>query len=99
MLPPLAIPGLFITGANLGAGSTYVGGAIAHWFTRHAARVSVCVPVATGVRRRREGLVSEEAEFLARYADAPHPLDLICPQRFAEPLDPAIAARRAGKPL
>jgi dethiobiotin synthetase len=43
--------------------------------------------------------VSEDAEFLAHCADARHPLDLICPQRFAEPLAPAVAAERAGQPL
>jgi dethiobiotin synthetase len=43
--------------------------------------------------------VSEDAEFLAHHADARHPLDLICPQRYAEPLAPSVAARRAGRPL
>src|SRR5262245_23231070 len=99
MLSPLKISGLCITSANAGAGSTYVAGAIADWLRKHGARLSVCVPYATGVKRRREGLVSEEAEFLARCADARHPLDLICPQRFAERLVPAIAARRAGRPF
>jgi dethiobiotin synthetase len=43
--------------------------------------------------------VSEDAEFLAHCADARFPLDVICPQRYAEPLAPAIAAERAGQPL
>ena len=47
----------------------------------------------------REGLVSEDAEFLAYCADAKFPLDLICPQRWAEPLAPAVAADRAGRPV
>ena len=58
--------------------------------------MAVLKPVATGCVRRREGLVSEDAEFLAHCAAARHPLDLICPQRFAEPLAPAVAAERAG---
>jgi dethiobiotin synthetase len=41
--------------------------------------------------------VSEDAEFLAACADARHPLDVICPQRFADPMAPAIAAQRIGK--
>jgi dethiobiotin synthetase len=49
--------------------------------------------------RRREGWVSEDAEFLASCADARFPLDLICPQRYREPLAPAVAAERAGEPL
>ena len=59
----------------------------------------MCKPVATGCERRREGLVSDDAEFLAVCADSVHPLDVICPQRYAEPLAPAVAARRAEEPL
>jgi dethiobiotin synthetase len=44
-------------------------------------------------------LVSEDAEFLAHHADASFPLDIICPQRYAEPLAPAIAAERAKQPI
>jgi dethiobiotin synthetase len=90
---------LFITGTDTGVGKTLVAGAIADWFRRHGARVAVLKPVATGCVRRREGLVSEDAEFLAHCADARHPLDLICPQRYAESLAPAVAADRAGQPV
>src|SRR5918999_1193461 len=99
MLRPVPIPGLFITGTDTGVGRTVVAGAIAHWFHRQGRRVAVLKPVATGCVRRREGLVSEDAEFLAVCADARHPLDLICPQRYAEPLAPAIAADRAKQPV
>jgi dethiobiotin synthetase len=97
MLAPLAIPGLFITGTDTAVGKTLVAGAIADYFARRGRRVGVCKPIATGCVRRREGLVSEDAEFLAHHADARFPLDTICPQRFAEPLAPAIAAERAGQ--
>jgi dethiobiotin synthetase len=90
---------LFVTGTDTGVGKTIVAGAIAHWFHQRGARVAVLKPVATGCVRRREGLVSEDAEFLAHCADARHPLDLICPQRYVEPLAPAVAAERAGQPL
>ena len=90
---------MFITGTDTGVGKTLVAGAIADWFRRRRFRVAVCKPVATGCARRREGLVSEDAEFLAHCAEASHPLDVICPQRYAEPLAPAIAAERAGQPL
>jgi dethiobiotin synthetase len=99
MLPASPIPGLLITGTDTEVGKTVVAGAIAHWFHRRRSRVAVLKPCATGCVRRREGLVSEDAEFLAVCSDTPHPLDLICPQRFAEPLAPAIAAERAGRPL
>lgn len=99
MLNPIPIPGLFVTGTDTGVGKTLIAGAIAQWFARRGAAVAVCKPMATGCERRREGLVSEDAEFLASAADARHPLDLICPQRYAEPLAPAVAAERAGQPV
>lgn len=99
LLSPVKTPGLFVTGTDTGVGKTVVAGAIAHWFRKRSFRVAVLKPAATGCVRRREGLVSEDAEFLAHCADARHPLDLICPQRYAEPLAPAVAAERAGRPL
>ncbi|MFT3789091.1 MAG: dethiobiotin synthase [Tepidisphaeraceae bacterium] len=99
MLRPPSIPGLFITGTDTDVGKTVITGAIGNWFHRRTARVGVCKPVATGCVRQREGLVSEDAEFLASTCHARHPLDLICPQRYAEPLAPAIAAERARTPI
>src|SRR5438477_5591766 len=99
MLTRLTIPALFVTGTDTNVGKTLVAGAIAQHLRLTGLRVAVCKPVATGCIHRREGLVSEDAEFLAHCADARHPLDLICPQRFAEPLAPAIAAERAGVSL
>jgi dethiobiotin synthetase len=97
MLRPVPIPGLFVTGTDTGVGKTVVAGAIAQWFARRGSSVAVCKPIATGCERRREGLVSEDAEFLASAADARHPLDQVCPQRFIEPLAPAVAAEREGR--
>jgi dethiobiotin synthetase len=103
MLRPIPIPGLFITGTDTDVGKTVIAGAIANYFLRQRgpdrARVAVSKPVATGCVHRREGLVSEDAEFLASCADARFPLDLICPQRYREPLAPAVAADRAKQPL
>src|SRR5665213_295227 len=99
MLRRIAIPGLFITATDTDVGKTVVAGAIANWFARRGARVGVFKPVATGCVHRREGLVSEDAEFLAHCADAAAPLDVICPQRYAEPLAPSVAAARAGRPV
>jgi dethiobiotin synthetase len=98
MVKPPRIPGLFVTATDTEVGKTVIAGAIADWFRRRKVRVGVCKPLASGCVRRREGLVSEDAEFLAHCADAPGPLDLICPQRYAEPLAPAVAAERAGQP-
>jgi dethiobiotin synthetase len=99
MLRPVAIPGIFVTGTDTNVGKTVIAGAIADWFRRRGARVGVSKPCATGCERRREGLVSADAEFLAACADARFPLDVICPQRYAEPLAPAVAAERAKEPL
>lgn len=96
MLRPLQIPGLFITGTDTDIGKTLVTGAIAQWLRLRGRNVAVSKPVASGCVKRREGLVSEDAEYLAHCADTPHPLDVICPQRFEEPLAPAVAAQRAG---
>ncbi len=98
-IPAPSVPGLFITGTSTGVGKTIVTGAIARWLRADGRKVAVCKPVATGCVRRREGLVSEDAEYLAHCADTPHPLDLICPVRYAEPLAPAVAAERAGQPV
>jgi dethiobiotin synthetase len=76
-----------------------IAGAIANWFARRQFRTAVCKIAATGCVHRREGLVSEDAEFLAMCANSRHPLDLIAPQRWSEPLAPAIAAQRANQPI
>jgi dethiobiotin synthetase len=94
-----SIPGLLVTGTDTGIGKTVVAGAIANWFRHQHNRVAVLKPAGSGCVRRREGLVSEDAEFLAHCADARFPLDVICPVRYAEPLAPAIAAERAKEPL
>ena len=92
-------PGLFVTGTDTGVGKTVIAAAIALALRRRGVRVGVCKVAATGCQRRREGLVSEDAEYLAHWADSRQPLDVICPQRWAEPLAPAVAAERSGRPL
>ncbi len=99
MLQPIPLPGLLITGTDTGVGKTVIAGAIGQWLHKDGQRVAVLKPVATGCVRRREGLVSEDAEFLAHCADTRYPLDLICPQRYLEPLAPAVAAQRAKQPV
>ena len=99
MLSAVPIPGLLVTGTDTGIGKTVIAGAIAAWFKQQGRRVGVLKPAASGCVRRREGLVSEDAEFLAHCADAADPLDVIAPQRVAEPLAPAVAAQRLGVTL
>jgi dethiobiotin synthetase len=87
--------GLFITGTDTGVGKTIVAAALAMILREAGADVGVMKPVATGCVRRREGLVSEDAELLAKAADVPEPLAEISPIRLAEPLAPTVAAARA----
>jgi len=89
--------GYFITGTDTGVGKTVVAGALAAVLRSRGADVGVMKPVASGCERRREGLVSPDAEFLAKAAEAPEPLEAISPVRFAEPLAPTVAAARAGR--
>src|SRR5258708_12864710 len=99
MLSPVSIPGLFITATDTGVGKTVIAAAIANWFRLRGSRVGVCKIAATGCVRRREGLVSEDAELLAHCADSAFPLDVICPIRYAEPLAPPVAAERPAIPF
>lgn len=112
MLQKIPIPGLFITATDTEVGKTVIAGAIAHALKRGhkpfsdreerlpaAPSVAVLKPIASGCVWRREGLVSEDAEFLASCADSRFPLDLVCPVRFKEPLAPAVAAERAKQDL
>jgi dethiobiotin synthetase len=88
--------GLFVTGTDTGVGKTVVAAGLVAALRRQGRNVGVMKPITTGGVRRREGLVSEDAEFLAHVADAPEPLRVISPIVLAEPLAPTVAARRAG---
>ncbi len=90
-------PGLFITGTDTGVGKTVVTCAIAHQLRKHLSRVGVCKPYATGCRRDREGLVSQDAEALAHWSDCRLPLSVINPIRYAPPVAPAVAAQLTGE--
>ncbi len=93
------IPGLLITATDTGVGKTLVTAALGRWFASRGRRVAVMKPAATGCSRGREGLISDDAEFIAHHANTPFPLDLVCPQRFVEPLAPAVAAQREKRPV
>jgi dethiobiotin synthetase len=88
--------GFFITGTDTGVGKTVVAAALAIVLRESGRDVGVFKPVASGCVRRREGLVSEDAEFLAKVAEAPETLEEISPIRFEAPLAPTVAAARAG---
>jgi dethiobiotin synthetase len=95
----LTKPGLFITGTDTGVGKTVITCAIAASLRQTGARVGVCKPFATGCRKEREGLVSEDAEALAHFSDCRQPLDVINPVRYVLPVAPAVAAEVTGGPV
>ncbi|QNN24660.1 dethiobiotin synthase [Planctomycetales bacterium ZRK34] len=96
---PLSKPGLFITATDTEVGKTVVTCAIAAVLKQRGARVGVCKPIASGCRRDREGLVSEDTEALAHFSDCPLPLATINPVRYRVPLAPCEAAEREGQPV
>ncbi len=98
-LPASNTPGLFITGTDTEVGKTVVACAIAAALRRQmpGLRLGVSKPFASDCRKEREGLVNEDAEALAHFADCKQPLSVINPIRYAPPLAPAMAAQEAGE--
>lgn len=89
--------GFFITGTDTGVGKTLVTGAISRVLHSLGCNVGVFKPIATGCSRRREGLVSVDAEFLAHCSCTEMSLEDITPIRYKLPLAPMVAAQREGK--
>ena len=93
-------PGLFITGTDTGVGKTYVAALIARTLAALGRRVGVYKPAASGCVRDAQGcLVSEDAVALWEAAGRPGDLEHVCPQRFAAPLAPHLAARAEGREI
>jgi len=89
-------PGLFITGTGTEVGKTYVAAMIAAELRSAGVRVGVYKPVASGCRTEDGELVADDAVQLWEAAGRPETLDAVCPQRFAAPLAPHLAAREEG---
>jgi dethiobiotin synthetase len=91
-------PGLFITGTDTGVGKTYIAARIARALRASAScRVGVYKPVASGCHVVGDELVSDDAVELWNAAGRPGKLADVCPQCFAAPLAPHLAARAAGQ--
>ncbi|MGI8980205.1 MAG: dethiobiotin synthase [Pirellulaceae bacterium] len=91
--------GLFITGTDTGVGKTCVAAAIARGLLKIGMRVGVYKPAASGCKRAGKHLVSEDAVLLWEAAGRPGSLSRVCPQLFAAPLAPHLAAEAEGKQL
>jgi dethiobiotin synthetase len=69
---------------------------IARQLSSEGHSVGVYKPVASGCELRHGRLWSEDAEVLWEAAGRPRTMDDVCPQRFAAPLAPHLAARETG---
>jgi dethiobiotin synthetase len=87
--------GLFVTGTDTGVGKTVVACALARALRARGVDVGVMKPVETGVGA--DG--PSDALALRAAAGGDDPLDLLCPQRFALPAAPIVAAAHAGARL
>ncbi len=109
---PDGTPGLFITGTATDIGKTHVAALIAKSLVAAGVRVGVYKPVASGcveagdesaltpaLSQRERGLVSDDALALWNAAGRPADLQRVCPQLFAAPLAPHLAARAEGKEI
>ncbi|MEX2187933.1 MAG: dethiobiotin synthase [Pirellulales bacterium] len=85
--------GLFIAGTDTGVGKTRVAAAIARQLVARGHRVGVYKPAASGCELRDGVLVADDAVRLWEAALRPLTLHAVCPQQFAAPLAPHLAAR------
>ncbi|HEY8347654.1 MAG TPA: dethiobiotin synthase [Symbiobacteriaceae bacterium] len=92
--------GIFVTGTDTGVGKTVVTAGLAATFRRHGVDVGVMKPVETGWDgEARPEDWPPDAAFLAAAAGCDDPRELVVPAFYPEPLAPAVAARRAGRPV
>ncbi len=91
--------GLFVTGTDTGVGKTHVAAMIARTVAAGGMRVGVYKPATSGCRLEGGELISDDAVQLWHAAGSPGELEMVCPQRFAAPLAPHLAARAEGKEL
>ncbi len=91
--------GLFVAGTDTEVGKTYVAAMIARALAADGHRVGVYKPAASGCRRDGQRLVAADAVVLWEAAGSPGTLEEVCPQVFAAPLAPHLAAAAEGKRL
>jgi len=98
-MPRGRVPGLFVTGTDTEVGKTYVAALLVRQLAEAGCRVGVYKPAASGCLRVGRELISPDAKRLWEAAGRPGSLDRVCPQRFAAPLAPHLAAQQEGRHL
>ncbi len=96
---PLRPLGLFIVGSDTDVGKTVVACRIAASLVKAGLRVGVYKPVASGCVEQAGKLVSSDAVALWKAAGKPGDFEAVCPQRFAAPMAPYLAARKEKKTI
>ena len=86
-------PGIFVTGTDTGVGKTLVSRALIAAFRKVGLKVGVMKPIETGVGE--DGPL--DAIAMRDAAGATDPLETICPQQFALPAAPNVAARAENR--
>jgi dethiobiotin synthetase len=85
---------LFISGTDTGVGKTWVTCLVARKVRETGLRVGVYKPACSGAMVNVGGRrVCDDVERLAAATGFPVPRDRVCPQQFAAPVAPPIAAR------
>jgi len=90
--------GLFITGTDTGVGKTAVTSAAVRWLRAQGVSVGAYKPAASGAERSPRGEeVWGDVESLFAALGGSFPRERICPQTFAAPLAPPVAAEFEGR--
>src|SRR5581483_12247316 len=82
--PPAPMIGVFITGTDTGVGKTVVTAALACALRARGKHVGVMKPVETGAAEGKDC----DAERLCRAAGSAHPLEVVSPYRYRDPIAP-----------
>lgn len=88
-----ATRGVFVTGTDTGVGKTLVACALVRGLRARGLDVGVIKPIETGVGTGGPS----DALALLEAAGSGDPLDDVCPQRFALPAAPSVAAEAEGR--
>lgn len=89
--------GLFITGTDTEVGKTYVAARITRDLARQGVAVGTYKPVCSGCDPVPDATARDDPSLLWKASGQRGTLTAVCPQRFAAPLAPPLAARHAGQ--